>query len=405
VTHRIDRRGFLVGAGSLTLSTLLDVEASAAKMALPFPELRATGSAGAIGVAHGRRFAKQVEHNVGFYLKWLAQAITLPEKRALEIAAHFRPVMREHTPALLEEIDGIARGSKRKRDEILLVNARTDMLVMGRQPSKDKHAAIPALGAVPGCTALAMTGHDPRKRRLLALGQNWDWRPALANNTIILRVKRRGAPRVVTFTEAGMVGKIGFNQHRLGVCLNFLSHKSEDPRRAFGVPVHVLLRAVMEARSLEEAFKLVAWAPRCASANFLMAQHGKKGPRALDLEWTPSAVGRVPMKGAALVHTNHYLDHALVAGCDSGFGRSTMNRFKMASKMATALQREQSDPSARMIAVLKNRAGAPYSVSKTATKKSRSQTLAGVVMDLSRNRLHLCAGQPHAGEFIRRPGA
>ena len=211
---------------------------------------------------------------------------------------------------------------------------------------------------------------------------------------------------MVTFTEAGMVGKIGFNDRGLGVCLNFLGHRSDDPNAPPGVPVHVLLRAVMGCRSIEEAYKMVAWSPRCASANFLMAQHPRGGaPTALALELTPDAVGRIPMERDHLVHTNHFKNPALAPGCGSEQNRSTVNRNRVAEAMARKLARHLPDPVARMQRILSDRQGAPYAVSKTSAADSSSQTLAGVVMDLSRNRLHLCVGPPHRGRFIALPGA
>ncbi len=427
---RVHRRGFLVGlgagAGLLASELCLDSALAGPRRGrlLPFPELTLRGSAGEIGLKHGRTFAKQVQHNVAFYLRWFEQVIKLPRARALSIAAGFGEVMRKHTPALLEEIDGIAKGARVKREAVLALNARTDMLVVGRRRSAaakpkrtnggkrtsiesplwpDLHGDV----ARPGCTALALQG-GTAQRPLLALGQNWDWRKELSGSIVLLRVQRKGAPRLLTFTEAGMVGKIGYNERRLGVCLNFLGHKTEDPNGPYGVMVHVLLRAVMECQSLEEAINLVAKVPRCASANFLMAQHDERRggkPQAVDLEWTPKATAKLPMKSGQLVHTNHFCDATLAKGCDSGFGKSTMNRFKVATARASSLATTLPDPAARMQKILADREGAPLSVSKTAARGSRSQTLASVVMDLTRNRLYLCAGQPHEGRFVQRPGA
>jgi len=398
----ISRRNFLAGLSAGVGYLALEPWANAAT--LPFPELSAKGSPGSIGLAHGKKFAKEVARNRDFYLHWLSDITKVSPKRVKDVAEQFVPVLRNHVPAMLEEIEGIAKGAKLSRAEILTINARTDLLVMARR--KVKKAAgyrFESATAMPGCTALALTGRVAGRPHL-ALGQNWDWRDALAKNIFVMRIEAKGKAPLVTFTEAGMVGKIGFNEHKLGVCLNFLGHKSEDPEGPFGVPVHCMLRAVMEAPSLEAAYKTIAWMPRCASANFLMAQHGADGPQALDLEITPTAVGRIPLSGAGLVHTNHYLDPVLLAGCDSGKGRSTMNRFDVASALTKELQDKIEDPVLRMKKILTNRQGAPYSVAKSSAKDSRSQTLAGVVMDLSRNRLYLAAGEPHVAPFIQRPG-
>lgn len=401
----LSRRDFLTNlaaAGGVALSL---PATSLARPKLPFPELSAAGSAGHIGMLHGKRFAPQVKHNVGFYLRWFKEVIGLDAARALKVASGFRPVIERHTPALMEEMQGIARGAGIKLEEVLAVNARTDMLVMGRKP-KRRGAGAMRPHALPGCTALALKGRT-KGRALLALGQNWDWRQDLSGKTLILRVQRKGAAPLLTFTEAGMVGKIGFNAHRLGVCLNFLGHKTERPDRGYGVPIHLLLRAVMECETLEQAYKLVSWSPRCASANFLIAQHDtqKKGaPAAIDVELTPTSVARIPLRGDHLVHTNHFLDATLAPGCDSVGGKSTTNRYKVAARQSRLLARKIADPVLRMQRILKDRVGAPYSISKTSAADSRSMTLAGIVMDLSRNRLYLTSGPPHLNAFTYRRG-
>ena len=423
----LSRRDLLAAATASGLSAALSRLTSAAPRVapLPFPELEAMGSPGTLGLIHGRAFSPQIGRNVGFYLPWLAKTTGSDQARLLALARAFAPVLGRHAPAQLEEIEGIAKGSGRSRDEILLLNARSDLLVLGRRKTRREaseaapslktqreagKAAPPARGALAPsppreeCTSAALTGADDRGRPLLALGQNWDWQRELAKGTVLLRLRPTGKPRLVTFTEAGMVAKIGFNEQRLGVCLNFLGHKSEDPEAEPAMPVHCLLRAVLSCSTLEEAFKLVAWAPRCASANFLLAQHGARGPVALDLELTPSAIGRLALRAEGLIHANHFKDPALAPGCESGPKGSTGNRDHTATELARKLARSVRDPVERLRQILVLRAGAPLSVSKTRTAASTSETLAGIIMDLSRNRLHLAAGASHAAPFVLRPG-
>jgi isopenicillin-N N-acyltransferase-like protein len=393
-TDHLDRREFIGSLGALGAWSLVPPVARGARR-LPFPELRLSGSPGAMGLAHGRAFASQIKHNVSFYIAWISRATRLPPASLLEVARRFAPVLAKHHPALLEEIKGIAKGSGRSVDELLLLNARTEMKTMAVPDARGSKTT-------PGCTALALTG---TKQKSLALGQNWDWHPDLAGAQVILRIEPSEGPRLVTFTEAGMVGKVGFNQHRLGVCLNFLTRTVAHPLDEVGVPLHCLLRAVMGCSSVEEAFKLVAWAPRCGSSSFLLAQHSKKvGIQALALEFTPNATGRIPMRDGFVVHTNHFKDPALAPGCGYAGGRSTTNRNRVATQMARKLAFRTADPVARMKRILASREGAPSAVSKTSSPGSGSMTLAGIVMDLSRNRLHLTAGPPHRSRWIARPG-
>jgi isopenicillin-N N-acyltransferase-like protein len=208
----------------------------------------------------------------------------------------------------------------------------------------------------------------------------------------------------MTLVEAGMIGKIGFNEHRLGVCLNFLSHIADGDDTALGVPVHCLLRAAMSSRNLEEAIATISSAPRSASANFLLAQHGDTGPRAVDLEIAPHAVAPLDGAGNDLVHTNHFLDPELAVGCTSGRGPSTMTRFDTAERLVAELGSTIADPVRRAQRILESRDALPYPISRHHNPDPSSSTLAGIVMDLSHDRMLLTRGAPHMATWIELDG-
>ena len=82
------------------------------------------------------------------------------------------------------------------------------------------------------------------------LGQNWDWAQELESLAVVLRMQQDSKPDILQMTEPGIIGKIGFNSKGLGVCLNFLHLDGYDP---LGVPTHVLLRAVLDFHTIDEA--------------------------------------------------------------------------------------------------------------------------------------------------------
>jgi isopenicillin-N N-acyltransferase-like protein len=243
-----------------------------------------------------------------------------------------------------------------------------------------------------------------RGNQVLALCQNWDWDPVLADAPVVLRLRPTNGPALVTMVEAGMIGKIGFNEYRLGVCLNFLSHKADGGPDTFGVPIHCLLRATMDCETVEEAVATVESAPRCASANFMLAQHDASGPHSLDLEICPDAIATLEDDASGLVHTNHFLDPELAEGCTSGRGPSTMTRFATARKLAADLRPTVPDPVRRARIVLESRHNLPYPISRVHNPDPSSSTLAGIIMDLTHNRLILTRGAPHRNEWVDLPG-
>lgn len=385
----LTRRAFVSSLAALGLA------GCAKPQSPPFPELEASGGPGDLGMAQGRAFADRIRANLAFYIDWLSDPSRFPADRLLDLALDFAPVLGEHFPDILEEIEGIARGAGLSLAEVLLINARTDLkaIVDGEMATRE---------AVPACTALALTG-EVDGRPALALSQNWDWSPRLADAPVVLRLRPTNGPALVTLVEAGMTGKIGFNEHRLGVCLNFLGHASDAPPGIVGVPIHCLLRAAMSCAGLGEAADLIDAVPRCASANFLLAQHRESGPAAVDLEISPGAVARLTNPGIDLIHTNHYLDPELVAGCTSVGGPSTMTRQATAERLAVELS-EIRDPVRRAERILESRDGLPYPISRHHNPDPDSSTLAGIVMDLTRNRFILARGAPHRSTWVDRPG-
>ena len=76
----------IVGAGTL----LGAPEASACwRRPRPFPELKAQGVPGDLGLAHGRAFGAQIEYNRDFYLDWLSQSGAIHQDRLFELARAF----------------------------------------------------------------------------------------------------------------------------------------------------------------------------------------------------------------------------------------------------------------------------------------------------------------------------
>jgi isopenicillin-N N-acyltransferase-like protein len=170
------------------------------------------------------------------------------------------------------------------------------------------------------------------------------------------------------------------------------------------VPIHCLLRAALDSTSITEVVAKVESSPRTASANFLLAQHAAGGPRALDLEIAPAGVATLVNDDGDLIHTNHFLDPELAAGCASGRAPSTMKRMARADSMDAELAATVADPVRRAQRILESRADLPYPISRDRNPDPSSSTLAGIIMDLTRNHFILTNGAPHLSSWVETPG-
>ena len=68
---------------------------------------------------------------------------------------------------------------------------------------------------------------------------------------MLLRIYEPDQPEILTITEAGIVAKHGFNSEGVAVGLNMMHSKTDG--QAVGMPIHVLLRMMLRAKTFDEA--------------------------------------------------------------------------------------------------------------------------------------------------------
>ncbi|MCY3768188.1 MAG: C45 family autoproteolytic acyltransferase/hydrolase [Gammaproteobacteria bacterium] len=257
-----------------------------------FRQVILTGNPMDRGIAHGESLRSEIHYTWEFY----RSIFNLPESGVLELAGHFGNLIRKFNADCLDEIRGIATGSGLNVLKIIALNSRTEILSHG-------HAA-----PTNECTALCLP-----ERRLM--GQTWDWAEALEPVGTVLTIAGEDGHRITMFTEPGLVGKIGMNNSGVGVCLNILT--LGRPQK--GLPVHVLLRAILDCRTAAEARMLALAQGRGKASNIIVADQTGDG---FDLEFAGEEHCLIEGNPGYLLHTNHYLGAAVEAPQDSDFTSS-----------------------------------------------------------------------------------
>lgn len=253
------------------------------------PLIRLEGSPRECGRQHGAAAAAQIASNVEIYSRWFEQT-GVGWERALQAAPEFLAAFAAYDPALAEELEGIAEGAGRPVAEIVALNARTEIYygvsgVLNRPaPTECSTLGVAPEGAAGGGTYVAQT---------------WDWLCSVLGNVVLLHIRQPGRPEVLTFTEAGMLGKIGVNSEGVALCVNLLASN----QNGVGMTFHTLARAALHAGSLVEALYQVTRARRAGSGHFLF---GRKGEVA-SLEFAPGDYHvHYPRRGV-VGHTNHFI--------------------------------------------------------------------------------------------------
>ena len=326
------------------------------------------------GYQYGARAAGSIAANMAAYLRLIEFHAGLRSEAALAAARGFAPLVEAYAPELLEEMRGIAEGAGRSLDEILLINARSEL--MGTVQNGE-------------CTALA-AGPDFAVGGRVLLGQNWDWYTAIEVEPVLLEIRQASAPDILTLAEAGQVGKIGMNSAGLGLCLNFLQHTD----RGQGLPIHVILRRMLGCAALGEAIHEAYRVPRGGSANILLA-HAEGD--LLDLELTPLDADFFYGDAGWLVHANHFESPRLRAG-DAGLATSmsTLARAARARRLLAQAAGRASVEGFR--AILRDHTYGAYAICRhpdpSEPDLQQTATRASLIMDLSEGALHVSAGQP-----------
>ncbi|WP_255621503.1 C45 family peptidase [Pseudonocardia sp. DSM 110487] len=195
-------------------------------------------------------------------------------------------------PALAAEMAGIAEGAGLAAWQVGAVNARTEIL-----------AALDAVGEGECSTAVVLPGGGAPRTV-----QTWDWHPHLREVPVLWAYEPCAGRVVRTFTEFGVLAKIGVSTAGLGVHFNILRHASDSAE--IGVPVHLVARRILdEAATVDEAVDLARTARTSASTAITVVT----ADAAATLELCPDGVAVVPADGV-LLHTNHFLDPDLAIG-------------------------------------------------------------------------------------------
>jgi isopenicillin-N N-acyltransferase-like protein len=360
-----------------------------------FPLIELSGDPFGRGLAYGRAARDRIGVSVETYRRLFAHC-GLGWEEVQALAARFARPIRGLDPALHEEIEGIASGCGRRTAEILALNCRTEILPPSfPEPADGAWLAAVRRGADPGeCTAIAV---GPRRSATggALLAQNWDWLGAQRDALVLVRA-RTARTRYLTLTEAGMLAKIGLNGEGLGVCLNIL--RSRDDGLAAGVPVHVLLRRLLECASVGEAEALVRRLRFGASSNIVCAD---AAGGAASFELSPAGVALVRAERGVLCHTNHFLDAALAATeAAPAEALSSVPRLDRARAIAASRARLGVED---VQALLRDESDGFLSICRRPDPRLpwhlRIESVASVVMELGRRVMHIAADVPSRCEY------
>jgi isopenicillin-N N-acyltransferase-like protein len=239
----------------------------------------------AAGVAYGTAVADRLPAVWEAYKELFAWYVGVDERRALDVGAEVLEVVARWRPSLGAELEGVAAAGGIPLEAVGALNGRTE-LVIGTEC-----ATVGRLRGPEGPW----------------LAQNWDWFLEAPERCVVLTT-----PTYTTFTEVGILAKIGVNRAGLALSLDILRHAS-DRRSPIGVPIHLLLREILgSCATVDDVAGLLADSPVSASSCITVVTADGDGAC---FEVCPDGVARIaPSVDGLLTHTNNFCDPLLADG-------------------------------------------------------------------------------------------
>lgn len=263
----------------------------------PFPFISVSGPPRERGRQYGAAAAERVHRSVALYGGQLADfGYGASEKAAL--IQGFVGEIEAFGTDYLEEMRGIAEGARVALDDVVMINARTEIIAKAR---REKNRPLTAeIEPDDGCTGAVILPERSASGRLVH-GQNWDWRSECAETSVVLRVRREDGPDLLTFVEAGGLARSGLNAAGIAITANYLD--SDRDYKTPGVPLVLIRRKVLEQAHLALAIKAVATTPKVCSNNMIISS--AEG-FAVDLECAPDEAFPLYPQDGLIVHANHW---------------------------------------------------------------------------------------------------
>jgi isopenicillin-N N-acyltransferase-like protein len=252
-----------------------------AEARIAFSEL--AGSAYERGQKYGTNFKRLIARMIEeeFYKQFQGK---VSKDELIRRAKRYAPFIEGYSPEIAEELKGMADGSGRTYEEIVMVNALEERDALGRG----------------GCTAFAAAGKATKFGNTY-LGQNWDgqesewWGGELG---IVFTVKRKEGVDILDYTNPGILASAGVNSKGISICWNTV------PRLDLkvGVPTYIIVAEVLKQKTIGDAINAVIRAERAGCFNFVIADETEL----YDIEATPTDID-IAYNDEYIAHANHFI--------------------------------------------------------------------------------------------------
>ena len=352
------------------------------------PVIELSGTPYEIGFTHGSRCKKQVLATKNYYTKVCA-SLGISWDICRKIGQSYEEAIRAYDASLLDEMHGIADGADLAYEDILAINARSELT---RMDITGKIAELDLLSG--GCTAFALMPSVTADGKTIH-AQTWDFGTMQRDALVLFRIRQKPAKQdILMITEGGLVGGKGMNSAGISLTLNAL-RTSGDPS---GLPLHIVMRGMLNEDTITAAYRVVG-TNRCGAAACITLAAKEC---AMAIEIVPGDLDVFYPVCGYVAHTNHVLSHRFPHITDYG-KRTSASSYLRYGRCCALLHDRKNITLQDVKNILSDHVGYPASICMHAdpatVPERQSSTNYGVIFDLDEKIVHLCTGNPCEGRF------
>ena len=343
--------------------------------------VQVSGTHREIGQQIGEACSHQIVHSIENAHQLFEDAyrdLQLSWKGARIQARKYLPFAEERFPQYVEEMHGIAEGAGVKFDDIAVLNVMEGVTVDALHLSK--------------CTSMALNQERTRDGEVL-IAHNEDWVPEDQEDVFFVLARPKDEPAFLAMTYGGLLPNIGINEMGLAQCCD--SVYTTD--RRIGIPRVIVSRAVLAARTPNEAIRCALTPRRAAGYNHLLVHESGE---IYSVEVSARRFALLYGTKGYMVHTNHYLDREMQRiEKDPDELISTRVRYWRAYRLLESTRHHTVET---LKEITKDHVNYPDSICRHSTEGSpleREKTIVSMIFDLTNREIHAAWGNPCQGVY------
>jgi hypothetical protein len=257
------RRQFLQQVAGTGLAAGFALRGAGAEVAAEAPKApdftltRIAGKPRERGKQYGQKFQESIRAFLDkeIYRRYTPNA-KYPKDKLLVYAGQCATAIKEFSPTIMDEMEGMAEGSGLKLEELVLITLHEELVHGGVLP-KVEH-----------CTPLAAGAPDTADGNSY-VGQTWDWMASVFGLSSVLHWQRTEGPGVLAYAYPGLWVCAGVNAAGVGMC--WVTGPGYGPNLRVGIPAYVLCAQVLYQDSLDKAVAEVRRDKHAGTFTFLVA--------------------------------------------------------------------------------------------------------------------------------------